>query len=44
VAQAYNPSYSEDKDQEDHGWKPAQAKEFSRPYLENTQHKKGLTG
>jgi hypothetical protein len=32
-------SYSEGREQEDHGSKPAQAK-FVRPYLEKTHHKK----
>jgi hypothetical protein len=31
---------TEAEDQKDHGSKPAQAK--ARPYLKNTQHKKGL--
>jgi hypothetical protein len=34
VAHAYNPSYSEGRDQEDHGSKPAQENSFVRPYLE----------
>jgi hypothetical protein len=29
------------RDQEDHDLKPAQAKQFVIPYLENIQHKKG---
>jgi hypothetical protein len=32
---------SEGRDQEDHGLKPAPGKQFSRHYLENTQHKQG---
>jgi hypothetical protein len=43
VLVAYNPSYSGDRDQEDHSLKPTQAK-FSRPYLEKTQHKKRAGG
>jgi hypothetical protein len=31
VADAYNPSYSGDRDQEDHGAKPALGKQFARP-------------
>jgi hypothetical protein len=42
VAQACNPSYSGDRDQEDHGLKPAQANSSARPYLEKNHHKKGL--
>jgi hypothetical protein len=42
VAHTCNPSYSGSRDQEDHGSKPAQAKELPRPYLEKTHHKKGL--
>jgi hypothetical protein len=41
VAHACNPSYSGDRDQEDHGSKPALGRELTRPYLENTQQKKG---
>jgi hypothetical protein len=29
------------RDQEEHGMKPAQGKQFARPYLKNTQYKKG---
>jgi hypothetical protein len=42
VVHPCNPSYSGGRDQEDPGSKPALGKEFVRPYLENTQHKKGL--
>jgi hypothetical protein len=42
VAHTYNPTYSGSQDQEDHSSKPAQAKEFVRPYLEQIYHKKGL--
>jgi hypothetical protein len=42
VAHAYNPIYSGGKDQDDGGSKPAPGKQFLRPYLKNTQHKKGL--
>jgi hypothetical protein len=42
VAHAYNPSYSGDTDQEDHSLRLAPGKQLLRPYLENTQHKKGL--
>jgi hypothetical protein len=38
MAHACNPSYSEGRDQEDRGLKPAQA----RPYLKNALHKTGL--
>jgi hypothetical protein len=34
VAHACNPSYSGGRNQEDRGSKPAQAKQFRRPYLE----------
>jgi hypothetical protein len=41
VAHTYNPSYSGRRDQE--GWfKASPDKQFTRPYLENAQHKKGL--
>jgi hypothetical protein len=40
VAHTYNPSYSGGRDQEDCGLKLALDKQFVRPYLENTQHKK----
>jgi hypothetical protein len=42
VAHACNPSYSGDKDQEDHSSKPAQGKKFLRPYLKKIHHTKGL--
>jgi hypothetical protein len=42
VTYTCNPSYSGARDQEDCGSKPALGKEFLRPYLENTQHEKGL--
>jgi hypothetical protein len=35
-------SYSRGRDKEIRGLKPASGKQFSRPYLENTQHKKEL--
>jgi hypothetical protein len=41
VAHVYNPSYSRGRDQEDQGLKQVQANSV-RPYLKNTQHKKGL--
>jgi hypothetical protein len=37
-----NPSYSGGEDQRDRGSKPAPGKQFARPYLEKTQHKKWL--
>jgi hypothetical protein len=40
VTHPYNFSYSGGRDQEDHSLRPAQANS-SRPYLKNTQHKKG---
>jgi hypothetical protein len=42
VAHAYNPTYSQDRDQEDHGSKPARANSFSRPYLKKPFTKIGL--
>jgi hypothetical protein len=39
VAQAYTPSYSEGRDQEDHGSKAAPA---NRPYLGKAYPQKGL--
>jgi hypothetical protein len=36
VVHTCNPSYSGGRDQEDHGLKPAQSKQFVRPYLEKT--------
>jgi hypothetical protein len=44
VAHACNPSYSGGRDQEDRSSKPAWVNSYMRPYLENTQHKKGLGG
>jgi hypothetical protein len=41
VAYTYNPSYSGSRDQEDGDLKPALDKQFLRPYLERTHHKKG---
>jgi hypothetical protein len=40
VAHTCNPSYSEGRDLEDHGSEPAQAKEFSKPYLEKNPSQK----
>jgi hypothetical protein len=42
VAHACNLSYSGGRDQEDYGSKPAWANSSTRPYLEETLHKKGL--
>jgi hypothetical protein len=42
VAQAYNPSYEEGRDQEAHGSKPAQANTSLRPYPEKPFTKIGL--
>jgi hypothetical protein len=42
VAHACNPSYSGDRDQEDHGLTLAWANSSGRPYLEKTHHKKAL--
>jgi hypothetical protein len=42
VIHACNPSYSGGRDQQDRGLKPAVGKWLTRPYLKNTQHKKGL--
>jgi hypothetical protein len=42
VVHAYSPSYSGGRDQEDHGFKPAQAKSPQDPILKKTHHKKGL--
>jgi hypothetical protein len=39
---AYNPSYSGGRDQEDSGSKSTPHKQFTRPYLKNTQHKKEM--
>jgi hypothetical protein len=41
VAHTCNPSYSGDRDQKDHGSKPAQTNSL-RLILKKTQHKKGL--
>jgi hypothetical protein len=38
-----NPSYSGGRDQEDWQFEASPGKQFARPYLKNTQHKKGLT-
>jgi hypothetical protein len=43
VAHVYNPSYLGSRDQEDFRSKPVPANS-SRPYLENTQHKKTAGG
>jgi hypothetical protein len=40
VAHTCNPSYSGSRDQEDQGLKPALDKQSTRPYLEETLHKK----
>jgi hypothetical protein len=42
VAHTCNPSYSGSRYQEDHGSKPTLGKQFMRPYLIKTLHKKGL--
>jgi hypothetical protein len=42
VAHACNLSYSGDRDQEDHGSKPAQANSSQDPILRKTIHKKEL--
>jgi hypothetical protein len=42
VTHACNPSYSGDRDQEDHGSKQTQANSSLRPYLENLFTKTGL--
>jgi hypothetical protein len=42
VAKAYNPSYSEGRDQENHGSKPARANSSERPNLEKPFTKIGL--
>jgi hypothetical protein len=41
VAQTCNPKYSGGRDQEDHSLN-VMSKYFTRPYIENTQYKKGL--
>jgi hypothetical protein len=42
VAHAYNPSYSGDRDQEDHGLKPALSNSVQDPILKNPITKIGL--
>jgi hypothetical protein len=42
VVYTCNPSYSGDRDQKEHGPKPALGKQFLTPSLEKTHHKKGL--
>jgi hypothetical protein len=42
MAHTCNPSYSGGRDKEDHVLELVWANKFSRPYLENTKHKKGL--
>jgi hypothetical protein len=42
VAQAYNPSFSGGRDQEDQGSKPAWENSSQNPISKNTHHKKGL--
>jgi hypothetical protein len=44
VAHAYNPSYSGGRDQEDHGWRPAQGKCLRDPILKipNTKRPGGV--
>jgi hypothetical protein len=44
VAPACNPSYSGDRDQEDHSLKPVRASKLKRPNLEKTLHKKNSGG
>jgi hypothetical protein len=44
VAQAYNPSYSGSRDQEDQGLKPAQASSLQDPILKKTHHKNRAGG
>jgi hypothetical protein len=44
VAHTCNPSYSGSRDQEDLDSKPTLGKEFVRPYLEKTHHKKRVGG
>jgi hypothetical protein len=44
VAHACYPSYSGGRDQEDRGWKPAQANSSLRPYLGKTFHKNRAGG
>jgi hypothetical protein len=40
VAHAYNPSYSEGRDQEDRGSKPAQANTLQDPISKNSSQKR----
>jgi hypothetical protein len=42
MVQAYNPSYSGDRDQEDQGLKPAQSNSSRDLVLKKIHHKKGL--
>jgi hypothetical protein len=42
VAHAYNPSYSEGRDQEDHSTNPAHTSSLQDPISKNIQHKKEL--
>jgi hypothetical protein len=44
VAHSYNPSFSEGRDQEDWGLKPAQANSFMRSYLEKNPSQKRACG
>jgi hypothetical protein len=44
VANAYNPSYSESRDQEDHGLKPAQANSLRDPILKKSYHNERAGG
>jgi hypothetical protein len=44
MAHTYNPSYSEGRDQEDVGLRPAWANSFMRLYLKKTHHKKRAGG
>jgi hypothetical protein len=44
VAQAYNPSYSGGRDQEDHGLKPAGANSLRDPILKKTLSQKRAGG
>jgi hypothetical protein len=41
VAHAGKPSYSEGRDEEDRKFEDSLGKQILRPYLENTQPKKG---
>jgi hypothetical protein len=42
VTHAYNPSYSEGRNQEDHGSKPVLGKQFRRPISKKPITEKGL--